>query len=153
MKLLLAIPVGLYRILQGMAVTFVNLLRPKTTIQYPWQQREVAPGYRGLFAQKLDPETGELNCTACEACARACPSIVFTIEGEGKGKERKPSRFDMDLSRCLFCHLCVEACPFDAIKMTSEYVKVGTTRADSLVDLPALIEAWRRVGSGEAKQP
>lgn len=28
-----------------------------------------------------------------------------------------PVRFDLDLSRCVFCGLCVEACPHEAIEM------------------------------------
>jgi len=30
-----------------------------------------------------------------------------------------PVRFDLDLSRCVFCGLCVEACPHEAIEMGS----------------------------------
>jgi NADH-quinone oxidoreductase subunit I len=31
-----------------------------------------------------------------------------------------PSRFEIDYSRCVFCGLCVEACPEDAIRMAKE---------------------------------
>jgi NADH-quinone oxidoreductase subunit I len=38
-----------------------------------------------------------------------------------------PLRFEIDYSRCVFCGLCVEACPEDAIRMLKE-----------IPDLPAL---------------
>ena len=31
-----------------------------------------------------------------------------------------PKRFEIDYSRCVFCGLCVEACPEDAIRMVKE---------------------------------
>ncbi|MFN4151350.1 MAG: 4Fe-4S binding protein, partial [Candidatus Sericytochromatia bacterium] len=30
-----------------------------------------------------------------------------------------PARFDIDLLECVFCGMCVEACPVDAIRMDS----------------------------------
>ncbi len=28
-----------------------------------------------------------------------------------------PTRFDIDISVCMSCQICVEVCPFEAIKM------------------------------------
>ena len=38
-----------------------------------------------------------------------------------KGKERRPVEFTIDLGLCMFCWLCVESCPFDALTMTTDY--------------------------------
>ena len=33
--------------------------------------------------------------------------------------------FEIDLLRCCFCGLCVEACPEDAIRMDTGYLELG----------------------------
>jgi NADH-quinone oxidoreductase subunit I len=32
-----------------------------------------------------------------------------------------PARFDIDISVCMSCQICVEVCPFEAIKMDKEF--------------------------------
>src|SRR6185437_12880289 len=32
-----------------------------------------------------------------------------------------PTRFDIDISVCMSCQICVEVCPFEAIKMDKEF--------------------------------
>jgi NADH-quinone oxidoreductase subunit I len=32
-----------------------------------------------------------------------------------------PARFDIDISVCMSCQICVEVCPFEAIKMDNEF--------------------------------
>ena len=41
-------------------------------------------------------------------------------EIEGYGIERYPVVFDLDVARCMFCGLCEEACPEEAIVMSRE---------------------------------
>ena len=74
----------------------------------------------------------EENCTVCMLCARSCPDWCIYIEGhkykapprrEG-GKARTVSaldRFDIDYALCMYCGICVEVCPFDALFWTPEY--------------------------------
>ena len=42
---------------------------------------------------------------------------VVAEEAPDPAIEKRPAIFDIDLSRCVFCGFCVEACPVDAIRM------------------------------------
>ena len=81
---------------------------------------------RGVIALK------EENCTVCMLCARSCPDWCIYIEGHKEkrpprregGRERTVSvldRFDIDYALCMYCGICVEVCPFDALFWSPEY--------------------------------
>jgi NADH-quinone oxidoreductase subunit I len=74
----------------------------------------------------------EENCTVCMLCGRSCPDWCIYIEGHKEkrpprregGRERTVSvldRFDIDYALCMYCGICVEVCPFDALFWTPEY--------------------------------
>ena len=44
-----------------------------------------------------------------------------------------PATFDIDLSVCMSCQICVEVCPFEAIKMDTEYELSTTDRFGGLM--------------------
>jgi NADH-quinone oxidoreductase subunit I len=65
-------------------------------------------------------------------CARECPDWCIYIEGHKEevppakegGRVRTRStldRFDIDYALCMYCGICVEVCPFDALFWTPEY--------------------------------
>ncbi len=57
-------------------------------------------------------------------CATVCPAKVIEIEAAFDPADtvhpKYPARFEIDYSRCVFCGLCVEACPEDAIRMVED---------------------------------
>jgi NADH-quinone oxidoreductase subunit I len=57
-------------------------------------------------------------------CATVCPAKVIEIDAafdpDDQAHPKYPSRFEIDYSRCVFCGLCVEACPEDAIRMVQD---------------------------------
>jgi len=57
-------------------------------------------------------------------CATVCPAKVIEIESafdiNDPAHPKSPIRFEIDYSRCVFCGLCVEACPEDAIRMEQD---------------------------------
>lgn len=133
--------VGLWSIANGLAVTLRNMVRPRVTLDYPAKPAPIFPRYRGRL-QHLRDETGRPKCTACLACQKACPTLALpTIEGDDrKGKEKRVKTYLWDAGRCLFCGYCVEACPFDALRMTTDYRVVGETREALHLGLEQLLE-------------
>jgi NADH-quinone oxidoreductase subunit I len=65
---------------------------------------------------------------ACQICEKECPPKCIYID---KSKDKKPdfvgkaqfypARFDIDISVCMSCQICVEVCPFEAIKMDTQF--------------------------------
>ncbi len=61
---------------------------------------------------------------ACYCCETACPAECITIEAAevpDKAIEKVAIRYEIDLSRCIFCGFCVDACPEEALVMSREY--------------------------------
>jgi NADH-quinone oxidoreductase subunit I len=74
----------------------------------------------------------EENCTVCMVCARECPDWCITISGRtetlpplaerGRPRTRHVlDRFDIDFSLCMYCGICVDVCPFDALFWSPEH--------------------------------
>jgi len=121
---------------KGMLTTLKHILFVKpVTIQYPEQRMEMPTWTRGRPRLIYDLDSGDLRCTACGACAIACPVDVRQIHqhpGPERGKKIL-DRFDLDMGGCIECALCVEACPFRAIVMAPDFEMATYDRANSLV--------------------
>lgn len=118
----------LLEILTGMLITMKQWFFGKNiTYQYPEQRRVYSPRYRGQHYIKA--VNGVENCTACMLCPTVCPAECIHIEaGERPDKEKYPVTFEIDLLRCCFCGMCEEACPKDAIKLSTIYEMSTTHR-------------------------
>src|SRR5881397_3924509 len=121
---------------KGMLTTISHLVKPPVTIQYPEERLDMPIWTRGRPRLIYEVDTGELRCTACGACALACPVDVIKIEQHPSptGKGKILDRFDIDMAGCIECALCVEACPFRAITMAPDFEMAATyDRAFDLV--------------------
>ena len=123
-------------ILKGMAETARNFFgsyvskQRLTTVQYPEErepQIERARSFPFLIHDGADADAG-LRCVACLICEKECPPKCIFIEKaadkkpDAAGKPQPyPAVFNIDISVCMSCQICVEVCPFEAIKMDTQF--------------------------------
>lgn len=92
----------------------------------------------------------EERCTGCASCAKYCPLGIIRIVTHPSGAEMQEGEkyaidvFDIDIGRCMYCGLCVEACPYDAIHMGSGFEKGTYDRAELVLDVDHLRDAPKR---------
>jgi ferredoxin len=73
----------------------------------------------------------EENCTSCMLCARECPDWCIYIDSHketlpapegGRARQRNVlDRFAIDFALCMYCGICIEVCPFDALFWSPEF--------------------------------
>ncbi len=136
---------ALYTIFVGMKVTLKHLFVPAVTIQYPDVKPPLPDRARNRLFVNID------DCIGCDQCARACPVDCIEIEtvkavpgddvgmtSNGKKKALWVTKFDIDISKCCFCQLCVYPCPTECIYMTDVYEYSEYKRDDLIYHFSAL---------------
>jgi NADH-quinone oxidoreductase subunit I len=138
--------VFLVDLLEGLRVTFKNQHpRQIVTEQYPAQRPKVAERYRGAPRLNINPENGETLCIACNLCALACPEALIVVGAERNEETRRKelTTFTYDTSRCMFCGLCEDACPVDALELTQDFEMASYSREGAIWDRQMLEEGPR----------
>ena len=112
-------------LLKGLGVTFKTMSRRAATRQYPHVKPDLPARSRGVIA--LIDE----NCTVCMLCSRECPDWCIYIDSHketvapkegGRARTRNVlDRFAIDYALCMYCGICVEVCPFDALHWSPEF--------------------------------
>jgi NADH-quinone oxidoreductase chain I len=115
MKLVRDIWKTMSSVFKGMGITVKHLGKKPVTQQFPGERWALPDRFRGFVHNDIP------RCTACLLCAKACPVDCIYIELEGKGKERKMSRYAIDYNKCIWCSLCTEPCPTNSITMSHDY--------------------------------
>ena len=83
----------------------------------------------------------EDRCTSCMICARECPTWCITLTSHLEQTVPAPGArprthnvldsFAIDWALCMYCGVCIEQCPTDAL----EWGGARVPSADRLVDL------------------
>lgn len=125
--------------LTGMGITMKHLFKIRkgnVTLQYPeekWPRPDRKIGFKpdnyNVIRSKLHVDIDD--CIGCRKCERACPvqcikiDTIKVLKGTDLGttsggtvKRLIVSRFDIDMTECMYCNLCTYPCPEDCIYMT-----------------------------------
>ena len=103
-------------IARGMMTTLRHVFRPAITVNYPEQQREVPVRARTNLLWF------EERCTGCSTCAQACPDGCILVQTSPREDgSLNIDRYEIDFRICMYCGLCTEACPYQAIQSGGRY--------------------------------
>jgi len=145
-------------LIKGLITTAKTLGRPTHTAEYPDNQPHLPPRTRGVIALL------EENCTSCMLCSRECPDWCIYIDSHKEtlpatapgGRERQRNvldRFAIDFSLCMYCGICVEVCPFDALHWSPEFEYAEVNMLDLLHEKSRLGEWMSTVVPPPALDP
>ncbi len=127
-------------LLRAAKITLRAMLSRAVTVHYPEERVELPPRTRGVIALL------EENCTVCMLCSKDCPCWCIYIEGHKVQKpgKRKPvnalDRFAIDFGLCMYCGICVEVCPFDALHWSPAFEYTSYTYEGLVHEIPVLTE-------------
>ena len=108
-------------LLGGFKTTFIHLLRPPVTEEYPEYKRPLPERSRARIILTRDPD-GDERCVACYLCSGACPVSCISMQSAVREDGRRHAAwFRINFARCIYCGLCEEACPTLAIQLTPNY--------------------------------
>src|SRR5213080_5522951 len=131
-------------LVKGLSVTLRTMLHRSVTVQYPHVKPDLPARTRGVIALKQE------NCTVCYKCSRECPDWCIYIDAHkethepasgGRARSVKVlDRFAIDYALCMYCGICVEVCPFDALFWSPEFEYSEARIGDLLHDKQKLGE-------------
>jgi len=94
------------------------------TNSYPDTVAEPPAGFRGK------PVIDFQRCTACDKCARACPTTALAVQANEENRDQRV--VSINYGDCIFCGECEAACP-EAISLSKEFQLAVHDKAQLIV--------------------
>lgn len=152
---------GLWSLVVGLTITLRASVQPQVTVHYPRATIDDAnlATFRGHLELASSDDPALPKCISCGMCAGSCPSACLTVvkrkapkptveekkameEAEARGEKVKkpaapkdPASLVYDFSLCSLCGICMENCPADALRFSSDIYQAGFDRKDFTYDL------------------
>jgi len=113
-------------LVKGMGVTLRHFFRRPITTRYPERKLTPSKRFRG-YTLVWDRD----RCTGCATCAKSClQGNIEIVTSKGTENNYVVEKFELDSGRCIFCGLCVESCPFEALFLGLEYERSAYRREE-----------------------
>lgn len=141
--------VGLIGHMKGFWTTFSTIFKKPETVEYPEVKAPTQERFHGRHQLNRHPD-GLEKCIGCELCAWTCPADAIYVEGADNTEEHRMSPgerygkvYQINYLRCVFCGLCIEACPTRALTMTNEYELADDSREKLIFEKDDLLGPLR----------
>lgn len=121
---------GMTSIATGMRVTLGHLKVKANTELYPFVEATQRENFRGELFNNVD------DCIGCMQCSTACPvdcidietikaaghvDLGVTSDSSHSKKKLHLAKYDINMAKCCYCGLCVNACPTSCLVMTDKF--------------------------------
>lgn len=101
--------------LRELAEAINAIFSRRYTSQYPEEEADVAPTFRGA------PEYQDQGCVGCSACYNVCPADAIHLEESVNGTEGE-RQLRVNLEECIYCGQCEKYCTTEeGIELSQEY--------------------------------